>query len=1203
MGDQQLGSSPAPVAGGIENNAQTNGSSRHRNVSAHNTNAANPYLYTGVNSRCTWPSNSQTLTSNTNTSVVLANPIPGFNTNSQAQAKPRQVSNTVKERLMMFETQQQAAGSLPKPPLKIPLRNSSNLPSTFRKRSASGGNQYTVLSPGDATRSVSSNRPQTTQRNRFVDEDSLSNNHVASSARTGRPVAQENSNTTSWQRYKAQEVSRNSNSQDQSANKQPLFGEVVRTSPNGPVEPGWGISNVRPRPSSESSIHIAADEASRSGSPSDWYRTHHNGSVPLAPSSQHNRSQSASTSTNVEILTSLNLQSRLPVPSKSSQVSTRVSRDGLAQISKVNGQRPFTPAQRSTTPTHSSTSKSGLQRASPGRELGGVSAYIHEADSPKQSPPLRNSRARTSVADATTASSRNRAVGRYSPTDKSGAASERLKPRLGPVDYGAGRLRVQQGIRDRIMEKKRLEDPPMSPTEVVSVIPSQTVHSKVDTPELEQRNNDLEQPFRHPIAIPGKDLEDLKDGQDSPTLGIPGSYPVAPLEDDARSTNSGMTEFDTEPQTEAPSHITAPLGSEIDAENANELADGHADVPTDSNGLLSTVEDSERRNSRSYLNHAQQQSVGSHHVPTLSDIPHYRSFLDSRNSSVDAGQGLYQEIENSPTLPGRFPRMQDPILSDNLTTLKDYGNGHLSGELRKRVSSEDIGSVQQHSPDRTSWLDDNLDAYVSEDADVRRTSIHRHDRSLVDHSAFAAGNDLGRLSAALGPSPADADDALDIATLDLPGVQSSVEDSDAHESSTTDYTYATTHESSSLGDEGAQRPQARHSASAPASTITLATPSIAGTQTSSDTCVEQSSEGPPLSDADRERLAQRLTAIKEFVDTEALYLRDMHVFEEIYKGTADVCPTLTPADIDLLFRNIDRMVAFTSTFLHDIKVASSPIYVPRTARSDKSSDDGESSYSSMKRGLTSNHESKDRQTRIAAVINDSLADLQLVYGTFLARHEEAQNRIKVLEADPAVKCWLDECDSVAKDLTGAWNIDSLWSKPLQRITKLPLSMSTILKSTPKDHPEYEALTLLIPKLYKVLETVNKATPRARSQSSAPAPSTLSLMERINIKRRTNESSIPADPLFHNIVKQYADGLFSVQFLLRDIELYCQKVSEFVHMFTKFMSSIELVVRATGAANSPLEAKWISCCVELGTMEKTYLKAHVGKLPNRSVSEY
>jgi len=48
-------------------------------------------------------------------------------------------------------------------------------------------------------------------------------------------------------------------------------------------------------------------------------------------------------------------------------------------------------------------------------------------------------------------------------------------------------------------------------------------------------------------------------------------------------------------------------------------------------------------------------------------------------------------------------------------------------------------------------------------------------------------------------------------------------------------------------------------------------------------------------------------------------------------------------------------------------------------------------------------------------------------------------------------------------------------KPLQRLTKMPLLVSSILKGTPSDHPDYADLKVSLELIQQVVSEVNRST--------------------------------------------------------------------------------------------------------------------------------
>ena len=247
-----------------------------------------------------------------------------------------------------------------------------------------------------------------------------------------------------------------------------------------------------------------------------------------------------------------------------------------------------------------------------------------------------------------------------------------------------------------------------------------------------------------------------------------------------------------------------------------------------------------------------------------------------------------------------------------------------------------------------------------------------------------------------------------------------------------------------------------------------------------------------------EKLAKRLQhrgrVIKELIDTESVYLKDMNVVEEIYKGTAEACPKLEPGDVKTIFRNTDQIVAFSTMFLDELKAASASVYSPRLQKSRQSRNIA-ISPTDEKLSLTGapSEESdleKDRKTRVGEYFGRHLKEMQTVYTDFLKSSEQASTRLAALQSDGAVKVWLNECNHVAKDLTAAWDLDALLIKPVQRITRYQLLLKQLLELTPDDHPDHHALQstlgevggLLksIDDLKKRIDTVNKIVrPKAK----------------------------------------------------------------------------------------------------------------------------
>jgi dynamin-binding protein len=359
-----------------------------------------------------------------------------------------------------------------------------------------------------------------------------------------------------------------------------------------------------------------------------------------------------------------------------------------------------------------------------------------------------------------------------------------------------------------------------------------------------------------------------------------------------------------------------------------------------------------------------------------------------------------------------------------------------------------------------------------------------------------------------------------------------------------------------------------------------------------------------------EKLAKRLQhrgrVIKELIDTESVYLKDMNVVEEIYKGTAEACPKLEPGDVKTIFRNTDQIVAFSTMFLDELKAASASVYSPRLQKARQSRNIA-ISLADEKLTLTAapSEESdleKDRKTRVGEYFGRHLKEMQTVYTDFLKSSEQASTRLTALQSDGAVKVWLTECNHVAKDLTAAWDLDALLIKPVQRITRYQLLLKQLLELTPDDHPDHQALhsTLgdvggllkSIDDLKKRIDTVNKIVGRKRKESDVRS-GLAKAFGRSREKSLTSSSNRFADDeIYLKMHEKFGDDYLRLQVVLRDVEFYTRQANTYVNDFLRFLSCIELVMRVSPSSYPELESKWARFNMSMRDMGTVALEDHV-----------
>lgn len=379
----------------------------------------------------------------------------------------------------------------------------------------------------------------------------------------------------------------------------------------------------------------------------------------------------------------------------------------------------------------------------------------------------------------------------------------------------------------------------------------------------------------------------------------------------------------------------------------------------------------------------------------------------------------------------------------------------------------------------------------------------------------------------------------------------------------------------------------------------------------------------------KNRLHQRSMVIKELVDTEAVFVRDMNVIEEIYKGTAEACPQLDDKTIKLIFRNTDEIINFHTTFLSELKDGVTSVYVPKGRRSPVMKEDTTMSDATTIRSVASTapsavpstaassttavslsgttaingdtEDAKDRQTIIGPAFIRNIEQMKAAHEGFLRTSDVANKRLIDIQQDPTVKVWLNECNEVAKDLTAAWNLDSLLIKPMQRITKYPNLISQLLQYTPEDHPDREGLLtarttvenaiLDINKTKKNFELVGQIVGRKRKESDVKAGFARAFGKRVD-KLQTSSNRPPEDPDYLKFNEKFSDDYLRLQVVLRDVEFYTRQVSTYVQAFLDYLSGIELVTRLQPGPYPELESKWVQFNVSMRDIKKVALDQHV-----------
>jgi hypothetical protein len=299
---------------------------------------------------------------------------------------------------------------------------------------------------------------------------------------------------------------------------------------------------------------------------------------------------------------------------------------------------------------------------------------------------------------------------------------------------------------------------------------------------------------------------------------------------------------------------------------------------------------------------------------------------------------------------------------------------------------------------------------------------------------------------------------------------------------------------------------------APSIAPSVSSMTLTGSRQSSEQ-QNQSEEEKQATEAQK-KLKQRRHIIKELVDTEMTFERDMKVVVDIYQATAEAIAS--QADLATIFINSEEVVQFSRNFGTQLKNTAKPIYNSRAGRSSSAqpSVTRSSSYASTFEGDSELTDAdRDRQTRVGDVFLASAQEMEKVYKEYMVKANVANTKAQTVLQTEKGKLWTEMCHTESRDLTTAWDLPSLLVKPVQRGTKYKLFLDDLLKSTPTDHPDYDslkrahegvgAMMIRINEAKKHTELIEQAMGRKRKDSSATKGFTLTKINRGTEKFKQN----------------------------------------------------------------------------------------------------
>ncbi|KAI9763671.1 MAG: hypothetical protein M1835_007749 [Candelina submexicana] len=361
------------------------------------------------------------------------------------------------------------------------------------------------------------------------------------------------------------------------------------------------------------------------------------------------------------------------------------------------------------------------------------------------------------------------------------------------------------------------------------------------------------------------------------------------------------------------------------------------------------------------------------------------------------------------------------------------------------------------------------------------------------------------------------------------------------------------------------------------------------------------------------RLKQRRYVIEELVTTEKSFYSDMKVLEEIYRPTSG--GALKPEDAKVIFGNVDQIVAFADEFLARLKQAAVSVFVlPKTkfdgSRSQRgsisTSNSGHADHQSEASQTDLTDDQKDRKTFIGEVFCEHLKLMEKVYREWVKGQDASYDRVKAIQDEPVVKEWLESCKINSDDLTKAWNLDSLLSKPFQRITKYRLILDNLKKATPEDHPDYFAISSAFTEMGAMLSRINDSQRRRELVQNVVVKKRKDSGFTKVIGRRAEKLRLQAgltdtveDQEFKSIAGAFHEHLARLHVVRTDVVNYTAQVQEYVDRFIEYTKALEAYIDV-GQSNHPeIESKWRKFAMTIREIATIALVDHLGSV-HRSV---
>ncbi|RIA87812.1 hypothetical protein C1645_739835 [Glomus cerebriforme] len=277
---------------------------------------------------------------------------------------------------------------------------------------------------------------------------------------------------------------------------------------------------------------------------------------------------------------------------------------------------------------------------------------------------------------------------------------------------------------------------------------------------------------------------------------------------------------------------------------------------------------------------------------------------------------------------------------------------------------------------------------------------------------------------------------------------------------------------------------------------------------------------------DFKRRKKLWNVIKELVETERVFFKDMVLLEEVYSVPAQEIPIFNRFDCKTIFNNLEEVIDFSEAFLQLLE----------NAAGIEGPDDDD-----IDKHLQNENDHTSIGAAFMTMMRRQQADeskMEAVYSEYCKRHEAAVQKLQEFDKDENVQGWLQKCKNQCEGRTRSWDISSLLIKPVQRVLKYPLLLQQIVALTKPSHPDFEELKSAFTEIQNVAERINEIKRRK------------DIVEKIvgskkktdaDIKHATGIAKATEDELYNLYVEKFKNLEFRGQQLSKNVKEWVKVV--------------------------------------------------------------